>query len=378
MYSLPENLKITSSDKFYFTCPSYGFISPVLSLIDNIIAHNPEINIVVMENQMKIFWDQLMTNQSLNWNLIFLDTSPPGRYRNILSWFKIRPLIRKLFEDNFKSVENAYFYCCGTAIDLVLFSLVKLIETKNTVVFLDISYPDTQKFYSLKSLFLLIHTWLFYRLDVTVRRFDYKETPFVFLSERYFKKLDVQLHEFKYHYNAKLLQKYNPIPVRYTSGKKIVWLGDDGSSYGGKIQDQVLNRFREIKSIIDENFTKNETLFKAHPNPDFHAKYLASIYDDYEELPSFMNADFIISNPNIQFILGGNSAVLSTAAIHTNIIAISYLKLMPFQDQEIKDNLIEFLMQLSDRKILFVDSLEELNLLFQKPGGVWRAYNARL
>jgi len=318
-----------------------------------------------MDEQIRIFWDKLITNKNLNWNLIFLDTRPPGRYRNILSWFKIRSRINKLFENNFKSVENAYFYCCGTAIDLVLFSLVKLIAIRNTVVFLDIAYPDTEKYYSLKSLFLLIHTWLFYRLDVAIRRFDYKEIPFVFLSERYFEKLDVQLHEFKYHYDARLLQKYDPIPARYTSGKKIVWLDDDGSVYGHEMQEQVLSRFKEIKRIIDKNFAKNEVLLKAHPNPDFHAQYLASIYDDYEEMPSFMNADFVISNPNIKFILGGNSAVLSTAAIHTNIIAISYLKLMPFEDQEIKGNLIEFLMQLSDRKILFVDSLKELDLLFK-------------
>lgn len=366
MYSFPKNIKITSSDKFYFTCPSYGFISPILSLIDGIISKNPEINIVVMEEQMRLFWDQLITNKSLNWNLIFLNTTPPGRYRDVLSWFKIRSTIKKLYKENFQSVENSYFYCCGTAIDLVLFSLVKLIAINNAVAFLDISYPDTQKDYSLKSLFLLIHTWLFYRLDVTIRRFDYKETPFVFLSERYFKKLDVELHKFRYHYNARLLQKYDPIPARYTSDKKIVWLDDDGSVYGKEMQGQVLNCFKEIKSIIGEHFTKNEVLLKAHPNPNFHAKYLAPIYSDYEGLPSFMNADFIISNPNIKCILGGNSAVLSTAAIHTNIMAISYLKLMPFQDQEIKRNLIEFLMQLGDRKILFVDSLEELNALFEK------------
>lgn len=372
MYSFPENLKITSSDKFYFTCPSYGFISPLLSLIDEIISENPAINIIVTDEQMRIFWDQLITNKNLDWNLIFLDTRPPGRYRNILSWFKIRPHISNLFENNFKSVEGAYFYCCGTAIDLVLFSLVKLIAIRNTVVFLDISYPDTQKSYNLKSLFLLIHTWLFYRLDVTIRRFDYKETPFVFLSGRYFKKLDVPLHKFKYHYNASLLQKYNPIPARYTANKKIVWLDDDGSVYGDTMQDQVLKRFKEMKKIIDANFAQNEVLLKAHPNPhpDFHAENLAPIYDGYEELPSFMNADFIISNPNIQFILGGNSAVLSTAAIHTDIIAISYLQLMPFEDPEIKDNLIEFLMQLSDRTILFVDSLRELNVLFQKSRAV--------
>lgn len=369
MYSFPKNLVITSSDKFYFTCPSYGLISPVLSLIDEIIPKNPEINIIVMDEQIRLFWDNLMTNKSLDLNLIFLNTKPPGRFRNVLSWLKIRPLIRQLFEDNFKSIENSYFYCCGHAIDLVLFSLVRLIAKKNTVVFLNILYPDAPRLYSLIALILLIHTWVFYRLDVTIRCFGFQQTPFVFLSDRFFKKLNIPLHEFKYHYDARLLQKYNSIPSRYTSGKKIMWLDDDCLVYGSKMQDQVLNCFKAIKSIIDENFTKNEVLFKPHPNLMSHTKNPTSIYADYEEMPSFMNADFIISNPNIKFILGGFSAVLSTAAINTDIMAISYLKLMPFQDQKTKSREIEFLMQLGGQKVLFINSLEELNILFKKSKG---------
>ena len=211
----------------------------------------------------------------------------------------------------------------------------------------------------------MLHTWIFYRLNVVIKRFDYKETPFIFLSERYFKKLGIQLHEFQYHYDVRLFQKYNPIPACYTAGKKIVWLDDDCSLYGSEMQDRVFDSLKEIKSIIDKNFTPQEILLKSHPNPIFHAKNLVPIYRDYEELPSFMNADFVISNPDVRFILGGNSAVLSTAAIHTNVAAISYLKLMPFQDQNTKRDVIDFLIRLGDQKILFVDSLEELDLLFK-------------
>lgn len=379
MYSFPDNLVINSSDKFYFTCPSYGFISPVLSIIDEIISKNPEINIIVMDEQMRLFWQQLISNKSLNWNIIYLDTAPPGRYRNVLSWLKIRPTIRKLFNDNFRSVENSYFYCCGPAVDSILFSVVKLIAKKNTVVFLNIFYSETHKSYSLKSLLLLIHTWVFCGINVNVRyyNFDYKG-PFVCLSERYFKKLNIPLHEFKYHYNASLLQKYNPIPARYTSGKNIMWLDDDCSYYDRKLQGQILNFFKAIKSIIDDNFTKNEVLYKPHPNPYFKSKNLTSIYSAYEELPFFMNADFVISNPNIKYILGGMSAVLSTAAKNTNIKVISYMKLMPFEDQEIKKRMLQLWMQESSQKIIFIDSLEELNILFKigKSNNCETAYNA--
>ena len=234
MYSFPENIVITSSDKFYFTCPSYGFISPVLSIIDEIISKNPEINIIVMDVQMRLFWHQLITNKSLNWNLIFLNTKLPGRFRNVLSWLKIKSIIRRLYEDNFKSIRDAYFYCCGHASNLVLFSLVKLIAKKNTVVFLNIFYSDTHKHYSLKSLILLIHTWLFYGIDVSIRCSNLDKSPHVYLTERFFKKINAQLYEFKYHYDSSLLQKYYPIQTSYTSGKKIMWLDYDGCIYEKK------------------------------------------------------------------------------------------------------------------------------------------------
>jgi hypothetical protein len=368
MYSIPDDLVITSLDKFYFTCPSYGFISPVLSIIDEIILHNPEIHIIVTDEQMKLFWSQLIAKKDLNWNLIYLNTKQPGRYRDVLSWLKIRPFLRKLFEDNFKSIENSHFYWSGY--DLVLFSLVRLVSKKNTVVFLNIFYEKARTMYSLKNLILLIHTWLFYRMDVDIRTFSFRRSPQIWLSERFLKKLNIEFHEFRYYYNSRLLKKYNTIPSHYTLRKRIMWLGDDCSLYDSRMEGKIINCFKAIKSIIDENFVNDEVLFKPHPNPFFNAKPSTSISYDYEGLPSFMNSDFILANSNIQFILGGVSAVLATAARDTEIIAISYLNLMPFKDEKTKRVMVEFWAKLGDRKILFVNSLEELSLLLKEVKGL--------
>jgi hypothetical protein len=249
---------------------------------------------------------------------------------------------------------------------MVLFSLVRLIAKKNTVLFLNIFYTNARKHYSLKALFLLLHTWIFYGIDVTIRSFDFNKSPQVWLSERFFKKLNTELYEFKYHYDARLLQKYNPIPISHTLDKKVLWLDDDSLLYVKNIRDRSLSCLKALKSIIDKKFAKNEVLYKRHPSPEFHSKGLTSIYSDYEECPFFMNADFIISNPNIKLILGGLSAVLCTAAKNTNIVAISYIKLIPFEDEDSKRSNIEYWMQESDNKIIFLDSPEELNFLIEK------------
>ncbi|MGV8058413.1 MAG: hypothetical protein AB2L12_10375 [Smithellaceae bacterium] len=366
MYSFPENFNINSSDKFYFTCSSYGFISPILSLIDKIISKSSDINIIVMDEQMDLFWRQLITNRSLEWNLIYINTKLPGRYRNVLSWLKIKPAIKKLFEDNFKAVRNSHFFCCGHVSDLILFSLVKLLAKQNNIVFLNIFYSDTYICYSLKSLLLLVHTWLFYDIDVSIRCSVINKSPQIYLSELFFKKINAQLYEFKYHYDPSLLQKYYPIPTSYTSDKKIMWLDDDSCIYERKMQSHSLTCLKAIKSIVDSNFANNEVLYKRHPSQEFHSKGFAAIYSDYLELPSFINADFVISNPNIKFILGGFSAVLCTAAKNSNIKAISYVKMIPFEDQNFTRHMVEYWMKESDQKILFPDSLEELKNMIVK------------
>ena len=367
MYSIPDDLVITSLDKFYFTCPSYGFISAVLSIIDEIISHNPEINIIVMDEQLRSFWDQLIEYKGQNWNLIYLSTTQQGRYRDVLSWFKIRPFINKLFEDNFKSLEKTYFYCCGFAGDLVIHSLMRLIATKNTVVYLNIYYEKTRTVYSLKALILLLHSWLIFRIDVAIRgSFNGKPVPTIFLSERFFEKNSIEHHEFEYHYNSRLFKKYNTIPSHYALNKRIMWLGDDCLSYDNRVEGKIINCFKAIKSIIDENFVNDEVLFKPHPNPFFNAKASTSISHDYEGLPSFMNSDFILANSNIQFVLGGVSAVMATAAKNTKIVAISYLNLMPFEDEKIRHSMVESWAKFGDQKILFIKSLEELSLLLKE------------
>ena len=318
-----------------------------------------------MDEHMRLFWRQLIAAKEFPWNCIMLNTNPPGRFRDILSWFRIRPAVRKLYEKNFKSINNSYFFCCGHATNFILFALVKMIAKTNTVVFLNIFYVQLRRFYSLKALFLILHTRILYQLDVTVRRFDYSKTPLVFLSNRYFKKLSIPLYEFKYHYDDLLLKKYNSIPTHFKSGKKILLLVDDCISYDIKRTVAISNWFKAIKTIIDENFDFEEVLYKPHPNPVFNSKASISICRDYEQLPSFMNADFIIANSRLQFIIGGVSAVLSTAAAYTDITAISYLNLMPFENEKTKRRMVRFWTQVGEGKIHFINSLEELSVLLK-------------
>ena len=366
LYSFPKNITVNNCDKFYFICPSYGFITPILSIIDGILPANPQIYIVVMNEQMRLFWQQLIANKNLSWKLSFLPTRPPGRLRNVLSWFKIRPAIRKLYEENFKSVAGAYFFCCGHGSDLILFSLIKMIALKNKVVFLNIHTAETIRVLNLKALIFFLHNWFIYRLDITIRRFEFSEKPRVFLSESFFKRLGVPFYEFKYFYCQSLLKRYNSIPSQYISGKKILLLADTYFFYDKMKKEQIQNCLQKIKQTIENNFDKSEVLYKLHPNSMFQRIEIDKIFEEYEKLPSFMNADFLFSNSKIEFIIGSFSAVLGTAAKYTDITAISYSKLMPFEKKKTKKKVLDFWSEESDQKIRFIESIEELDSIFKR------------
>jgi len=351
----------SSSHKYYFVCPSYGFISPILSIIESTTSHHPEITIFVIDEQMRLFWQHLIIEKDLDWKLIQLNATVPGRFRNVRSWLNVRFIVKRLYEDHFRSICHSSFYCCGSANNLVLFSLIKRIAKNNHVIFLDLSSITFPKLYSLKSFIVLIHTWIFYRLDVSIR--NIAGQPGVFLSEGFFAKHNIQRCQFEYHYDERLLQKYNPVCGSYTQGKRVLWLDDDSLTYTEKLRDDIHTFLRSLKCIIDTHFEKKEILFKRHPNPGFQSTGFQTIYSDYDEYPSYLSADFIISNGHIEVMLGNLSAVLSTAAKNSSILTISYAKLIPYEDEHYKRCLIDLRIRESNQKVIFIESLEELESL---------------
>jgi hypothetical protein len=366
MCPMQDKPVIPSSDVYYFTCPSYGFISLILSIIEEIPTVNPQITIIVFDDQMRSFWCQLTANNRLNWTILLLQTKIPGRFRHVRSWMKIRPTVNRLFKDHFLPIRHSCFVCCGSANDVILFSLIKRIAPHNVIIFLDIAALDTPALYNVKSLILLLHTWIFYKLDVTIR--NVAGQPSIFLSSRFFTNRNIRHHKLEYYYNADLLRKYNPVSASLTHGIKLLWLDDDSLTYSRPLRHEIHVCLRALKRIVDSHFAKHEVLYKRHPNPGFHSREFKSIYADYAEFPSHISADFIFTNSGIQYILGGLSVVLSTAARNSDMSAISYAKLIPYEDEDYKRQVIELRVQDSDQKIVFLDSVDEFQALLSKGG----------
>lgn len=186
--------------------------------------------------------------------------------------------------------------------------------------------------YSLKSLIVFLHARLFYGIDVKI--LNVNNQPYPYLSDRFFKKLKIQREKgLGYVYDTHLLEKYNPVDDSLTSGKSILWLNDNCWLFEHKTNGNVREVLITIKEYIDARFKKTEVLYKCHPNPRFQSSKLASICQEYAECPSYIPADFLLFNASVKFIIGGFSTILSTAAKNTNITTISYVKLIPFEDE---------------------------------------------
>ena len=356
----PVSIPFVNSKAYYFVCPSYGHVMGILYFIENLKIADKEITIITISCELNKYWINLIKNKGLQWHVLYLDTSLPWRFRNVAAWFTIGAKVKRLYESTFKLIDNCSIYCFASGLDFVLLSIIKCASKNNFVVFVDIGPRSYPLLYSVKALIIYLHTLLFYHIK-EIKVLDVDKNPYVFLSESFFEKHKTPHYCIPYIYNSKLATKYLPELGDILTNKHILWLDDDCWLYEKKKGD-AFKVLTEIKRVISKTVNPNIVLYKKHPNPNFHLPDLSTIYQEYIEFPSNIPADFIINGPEIRYVISGFSTVLSIAAAHTNIIAISYIKLIPFRNENHKKHIIEFLTQESmPGRIMFVDSVDDIS-----------------
>lgn len=357
------------SNDYYFFCLAYSNIPAILSIIERKGISKLNIYIVVTLESRRLFWQELIKYNNLKWKIIFLEKITNYNIKNPLNWYKIRKDIKRIFENNFKFVcrSNIYFFSHSFVLDA--FALIKMLsQANNKIYFLDcdkLTLPKWSKLYKLKrAVGLLILGYLYFGVDISIVNND--NNPIPTLSKRFFKKAKIQrINEREYPYDIDILEKYNFIKNDITENKSIVLLDDDCFPASSLSKEEYSKILVKLKKLIESNFKKNEVLFKRHPSIAFHTKEFNSIYSAYSECPSYLPADFIFLKPSIKWVIGGYSTVLRTIPKYYNVRSISYLKLIPFQNEDYKKFIIELQKKESDGKINLPNSWEELNLLLK-------------
>lgn len=352
------------SHRYYFFSLAYTNIPVILAIIEKINFKNPNINIVLHTKFHRKFWQELIENNKLNWKVLFLNV-PHYSFKNIFSWIKIRQLIRRLFKMNFGSLHNSYIYFFSSSSSVVMFSLIKLLAARNRIFFIDCDKRVFPKWQNLRNIIYKFLVYLIYRVEARI--VNVGDRPMSILSERFFEKAKVErVGELKEFYDHRILRRYNFVSNSIAAGKRIVLLDDDYCAYESISSREAHKILNTLKKIIDTNFSKNEVLFKRHPNPLFHTKNFSSIYDDYIEYPCYIPSDFIFLEPNIRFVIGGASTTLPIASKYYNVKSISYIKLAPCHNDKFKNLLIRILKAESDDKIEFPESWDEMISLLRK------------
>ena len=349
---------------YYFFSLSYSNIPAILSIIEKIDKLNSissNIHIIVHIESHSLFWQQLIRFHNLEWQVIFLDTNVAESLKNPLSWLKIRQSIKRTFKTHFQDLRDAQIYFFSLSPPLQVLALIKLLARNNRVYFLDCDRRTYPKWHNLINTVYRLLVRLSYGVDIELVRVG--DSALSFLAEGFIKKAKVQQLACQHYYDVRILKKYDFVDSEIKAGKRIVLLDDDCYLYEPPSSREAYKMLKTLRKVIESNFSKSEVLFKRHPNPMFHTKDFGSIYGDYLEYPYYIPADFIFLGPNIELIIGGFSTTLAIAARHFNIRSISYLKLVPFQNEGFKAHIIETLMSESDNKIAFPDSWQELNSL---------------
>jgi len=357
------------SNNYYFFCLAYSNIPAILSIIERKGISKANIYIIVTLESRRLFWQDLIKCNNLKWKIVFLEKILNYNLKNPLNWHKIRKDIKRIFENNFKFVchSNIYFFSHSFALDA--FALIKMLsQAKNKIYFLDcdkLTLPKWYKLYKLKNVIaLLILGYLCFGVDITIVNKD--NNPIPTLSKRFFKKAKIQrINEREYPYDIDILEKYNFIKNDITGNKSIVLLDDDCYSSSFLSKEEYSKILGKLINLIESNFEKSEILFKRHPTVAFHTKEFNSIYSDYSECPFYISADFLFIEPSIRWVIGGYSTVLRNVPKYYNVRSISYLKLVPFRNEDYKKILIELQKVESNGKISLPNSWEELNSLLK-------------
>ena len=349
---------------YYFFSLSYSNIPAILSIIEKLDSTDANINIIVHIESHRLFWQELIRSKYSPWRVIFLNTVE-GSLKNPLLWFKTRQSTRRMFKMYFQALRDAHIYLFSLSPPLQVLTLIKLLTRRNSIYFLDCDRRVFPKWHSLRSSIYRLLLHFLYGIDVDMVRIGDSAAPF--LARSFIKKAKVQQltrQDYQDYYDVGILQKYDFVDSEIKAGKHIVLLDDDCYLYESPTSREAYYRMlNTLKKVIESNFSRGEVLFKRHPNPAFHTRDFAPIYRDYLEYPYYVPADFIFLDPNIRFVVGGHSTTLASAARYFNVKSISYLKLVPFHNEDFKAHIIELLKSESDNKIAFPDSWEELNSL---------------
>jgi hypothetical protein len=253
---------------------------------------------------------------------------------------------------NLDVVSFEAFYFIDNAIALEAFYLVRLLKDK-----LPIYYYKTIEFNDIYN-FKFTATWFYAELNILLYKIvlgvnlvlkDINNKPEIGIDAVFYEQNNVMKiqEELDFYQLKEYVIRNNKIDI---------------TSYDVMFADQGVLRGIVIKNELEPIFQmfQNENIdivIKEHPN----FKQEINVFGDIPKYPDYIPSEFLFNNIN-KYVISVYSETLVSASKQSHLKAISLLEIVDWENEDYKNQVKQNLINKSDNKIIFVDSIDELKI----------------
>jgi len=283
-------------------------------------------------------------------NMVFIPYPKYLSFKRPQTIIKEKLRIKKIYKKYFENIKNNKIYFFSHFYDWITFSFLMKLHRKNEIIFIDhydsasISNFRNRKNNLKDSIILLIYKYL------TGIRFNFLEMEGIKKLEFPYEKYGIKRIELT-NVDEKIYEKYS-YKIDLSQGNLILLFESDHSK-----QNTIKNYNEKIIEIVKELKNKGYKIYlKPHPRMGFSKpleNYICKI------VPDFIPGEFI-NIRNFNAVLGIETVALVSFAKRGYDNIYSLINLFNFSQKIQKENYKKYLNSLSEGKIKFVDSVDNL------------------
>ncbi len=322
---------------YIYLCSAYNDVSHILAFIER-DKNAQHLIIIVNSHQCHKFLKILSIN---NTDVLFIESKlkqPKQLLQWIYEWKNLKQIRSKLL----KGIVGSKIFFFSSFYDLLGCSCINFLKDKNEIF---LSIPIEEGFKLVKRRIIdVIYSVLY---GVRFETFFYINQKISGLSISY---LNSNTNQNIQAAQKELIAVRKKFSTHFANNESFILMLDAETNFEGL--------FDSNQAVVDKLFNllkKFNTLVKGHPRLGLS---LVTLRYGFHEIESFIPVEFIDFS-TCQCVIGCWSIALPNLA-NMGVKAISLLKLLPYEDENLRHLRISYIEQYAPSKILYPTTLEEL------------------
>lgn len=309
-------------------------------------------NVSIFVINVKGMYDFLISLDLLVENIKYIPHVKKFKLRNPWSILSLKMYLRSIYNNLFKKYKNTTVYYFSKYEDIVTAYLIEKLKKSNKVFYVD--HYDSIASNEMKTINWSVKNTLEKCIYQMITNARYR--IMVVNDIRYLEYINDQNIEAKLKPDKDITYIYEKYKYNFNSTNipsTILLLSDPELS---NIFDN--DKYREYVQELIQFLKKTKLKIYLKPHPRIKCpEYIVSKVDGI--IPGFVPAEFLDTR-NVKLIIGEISTALSHFARNTSITTISLLNVIPLKNHENLKHFSNYLIKLSDNKIIFAENLNSL------------------